>query len=198
MMPCAERRRRVYEAWPQGYILLEVVVSMMMLTIGILAMLRSFSVATLARGLAQDYTDARYLAGERIWFAVAQSRAGMLETGSSGGGFADEQFSRFSWKQVVETTELPYYEPSALTAQAEAAMLRAMEESRGGRGRRGRRDTRRRDQPEMPTPEDMPEKFFARVVVTITWTRRGEEHLFSVATLVPPIEPSGEQGKHRQ
>ncbi len=91
----------------RGYVLFEVVVSMMVLTVGILSISRSFSVAMLARGLAQDYTDSRYLAAERIWQAVAQVEADTLKPGTTRGTFPDP-WQRFSWEQKVEETGLPY------------------------------------------------------------------------------------------
>ena len=91
----------------RGYILAEVIVSMMVLTVGIVSVSRSFSVALLARGLAQDYTDSRYLAAEQIWKAVADSEVGRLTLGSSRGNFP-APWEKFSWELNVEETTIPY------------------------------------------------------------------------------------------
>jgi len=91
----------------RGYILAEVVVSMMVLTVGIVSVSRSFSVATIARGLAQDYTDSRYLAAEQMWKTVAEADAGTLKFGSKRGTFP-APWQKFSWELNVEETTIPY------------------------------------------------------------------------------------------
>jgi len=138
---------------------------MMVLTVGILSVSRSFSVAMLARGLAQDYTDSRYLAAERMWQALAQAEAHTLKLGSTRGKFP-EPWQRFSWEQKVEETRLPY--------QVSAKILDVAQPQR--------------DSGAIPRAaiEEQPEEFFARLVVTIEWTRRNVEQTRSVATLVPP------------
>jgi len=154
------RTRSIY-----GYVLVEVVVSMMVLTIGVLSVSRSFSVAMLARGLAQDYTDSRYLAGLRLWRAVALAAEGKLSLGHSQGRFGGE-WPRFSWSQQVEQTSLPYYRPSIANENSEN---RPDQEERGQQA------------------------FFSRVVITVKWERRGEEFEKSVATLVRPIADMQEE-----
>jgi hypothetical protein len=96
-----DRRRRIL----RGIVLMEVVVSMMVLAVGIVAVSRSFSVALLARGLAQDYTDARFLASQKLSTAVAS--ANLLAAGTTQGGFGEE-WDRFSWSQTAKQTSFQY------------------------------------------------------------------------------------------
>jgi len=140
---------------------------MMVLTVGILSVSRGFSVATLARGLAQDYTDSRYLAAERMWQAVAQAEARNLRLGTTHGKFP-QPWHRFSWEQKIEETGLPY---------RVSANVLDVAELQPGTGAVPR-----------AAIEEQPEEFFARLVVTVKWTRRNVEYTRSVATLVPPTD----------
>jgi len=173
MTMCSAHDRCAYRSPMRGYVLVEVVVSMMVLTVGILSVSRSFSVAMLARGLSQDYTDSRYLAAEQIWQAVAQAEAGALTLGGAQGRFPDP-WRKFSWEWKVEETSLPY-----------EVSVKIREVVGPQRSRRGRS---RRAVPQVEI-EEQPEKFFNRVVVTVKWTRRNVEYERWVATLVPPIDP---------
>lgn len=163
-------KRCVNRSPQRGYVLVEVVVSMMVLTVGILSVSRSFSVATIARGLSQDYTDSRYLAAERMWKTIAMSEAGTLTLGSAQGKFP-VPWQKFSWELKVEETTIPY--------EVSVKITRVDEPQRGSRGR---------NRNPAPRVEEQPEKFFARAVITLKWKRRNVEYQRWVATLVPPID----------
>ncbi len=142
-----------------GLVLMEVVVSMMVLSVGILAASKSFSIALLARGLAQDYTDARFLASQKLSTTVA--KADLLHPGSTQGRFPGE-WKRFTWKQEVSQSEFKYNRIITMNSLNPLETMQLMAQ---------------------PT-------FFGKVVVTVSWTRRGTEYKRTVATLVTPL---GEQ-----
>jgi len=194
----------------RGLALLEVIVAMMVLTVGIVSVSKSFSVAVLARGLAQDYTDSRCLAARLIWESVAQAKS--LQVGTTRGRFGDE-WRRFSWEREVSRTSLPYFDPARLYMMVN---LRGLGQ-RGGPNQPGGPyyqrvrplqppgSTRPASAFEMRGSDDewgqygtdgqglKPADVFSRVVVTIRWKRRGLEYERSVATLVQPVIDKKEQ-----
>jgi hypothetical protein len=104
----------------RGYILAEVIVSMVVLTVGIVSVSRSFSVALIARGLAQDYTDSRYLAAGQMWKTVADAEAGKLKLGSKRDKFP-APWQKFSWELTVEETTIPYKVLTGVAGNEQAA-----------------------------------------------------------------------------
>lgn len=98
-------KRTVAGRCTRGLMLMEVVVSMVVLSIGIVAVSRSFSVALHARGLAQDYTDARFLASNTLATLIADTRIG--NSGGGEGGFGPD-WPRFSWQAKVSQSQFEY------------------------------------------------------------------------------------------
>lgn len=90
----------------KGYILLETVVALLVLSIGGLAINRALHQALLARAQARDYTRARFLLDERLSLVEMQP---VLTEGSQSGRFEDE-FCEFAWTTTVSKVLLPMRE----------------------------------------------------------------------------------------
>ncbi|MBI4560128.1 MAG: hypothetical protein HY706_21245 [Candidatus Hydrogenedentes bacterium] len=91
----------------RGYILVEAMVAMVVLSLGILALRSAQQQTTLARGQARDYTQARFLL-ERL---IAELEIlPILREGASSGVFEGD-FSRFRWSRTVSRVSLPGMEP---------------------------------------------------------------------------------------
>lgn len=139
----------------RGLMLMEVIVSMMVLSVGIVAVSRSFSVALRARGLAQDYTDARFLASDKLAEAIAVARSG---GNGSGQGEFGRDWPGFSWQATVSQSSFAYNMIIPATGSGTGENVLRIEASS-----------------------------FGQIVVTVKWTRRGEELSSTVAALIPPL-----------
>lgn len=86
-----------------GYILVETMVALVLLALGSWAIHGTIRQAILARGQAQDYTQARFLLEEVVAKLEMQP---LLQLRSSKGSFPGE-LNRFSWEYVVRMVNVP-------------------------------------------------------------------------------------------
>jgi len=86
-----------------GYILLESVVALTLLSAGTLAIQRGMREALVTEGLARDYTQARFLLEE----VVAELELQPVLTETSTSGRFGEPFARFEWECAVTKVEIP-------------------------------------------------------------------------------------------
>lgn len=94
-------RSRIHSS--RGYILVEAVMAMAMLSVGSLAIQGALRQAVMTRGIAQDYTEARFLL-ERI---LAMVEIQPMLTQDSGEGVFEPPYERFSWKYEISKIDLP-------------------------------------------------------------------------------------------
>jgi len=158
------RDRAVY-----GYVLVEVVVSMVVFSIGVVSVMRTFSVGAHARGIAQDYTVAGFLCQK----VMNESRAERsLEEGTEEGWFGEE-FPRFRWVRTVEIIKVQPGVPPG-------------EQEQFTDGELARRSPRRNLQRGRQKPIT-----FERILVTVLWQRKGAEYTVTLETLVPVFDRGG-------
>jgi len=158
-----------------GYILIEVVVSMVVFSIGVISVLRTFSVAAQARAVAQDYTIADFLCQK----VMTESQAApFLKEGIEEGGFG-EDFPKFRWVRTVELIKVqPPVSPEEQEELERGQSLQGPVSFRNGK----RRETERMRRKPIT---------FKRIVVTIPWQRKGAEYSVSFETLVPAMLTGG-------
>ncbi|MBL7646782.1 MAG: hypothetical protein JNK74_11390 [Candidatus Hydrogenedentes bacterium] len=103
----------------RGYILVEAVTAMAVLSITALTVQRAVHTAVLARGLAQDYTTAQFLL-ERI--AADQSLQPRIAVGEEHVGAFPTPHDRFSYRWSLEKVDVPIPElpPGLAPAQRTA------------------------------------------------------------------------------
>jgi Tfp pilus assembly protein PilV len=148
----------------RGYILVEVIVSLVVFSIGMLSVMRTFSVAAQARGVAQDYTIANLLCQKLL----SESRAMAPESQSlTGKGKFGKAYPGFEWVRTVTAVQI------ATTRQQEGA--------------EGRKDTgRRRGGSRQRASQTAQEQIaFTETSVTVSWRRRGASYSVSVRTTLP-------------
>ena len=97
----------------QGWVLMEALVSMVVLSIAVLAINRGFAEAVLTRAIARDYTQARFFL-EQIAGEVEMTP--ILIDGAEGEGKFGNENSRFSYtwsvaKKDVKPPKIPSYLP---------------------------------------------------------------------------------------
>jgi type II secretory pathway pseudopilin PulG len=158
-----------------GYILIEVVVSMVVFSIGVVSVLRTFSVAAQARAVAQDYTVAAFLCQKVMTESqAARSPKEGIEEGDFG-----EAFPKFRW---VRTVELIKAEPTAAPEEREGLAQR--------QPLQGPVSPTKGSEREADQLQRMPITY-RRILVTILWQRKGAEYSVSVETLVPVMVTGG-------
>jgi hypothetical protein len=86
-----------------GYILLEAVVSMALLSVSVIGINASLRQALLVKGDAQDYTQARFILEQQIAKVELQRQLNAVENS----GTCPGDLSRFSWRYKVTKIELP-------------------------------------------------------------------------------------------
>ena len=104
----------------RGYILVEAVTAMAVLSITAVAVQRAVHTAVLARGLAQDYTTAQFLL-ERL--AADQSLQPRIAAGETHEGVLPPPHERFSYRWSLEKVDIPMPEPPPGLAPAQRAAL---------------------------------------------------------------------------
>ena len=94
------RRIRRKLTYKQGFTLLEAMVSLAILAIGLIAVIRTFSISTRANAFARDRTTATLLAEQKM----AELRGMPLrEIGIKTGDFG-EDYPRFKWQTLITLT----------------------------------------------------------------------------------------------
>jgi type II secretory pathway pseudopilin PulG len=152
-----------------GYVLIEVVVSMVVFSIGIVSVMRTFSVGAHARGIAQDYTVAAFLCQK----VMNESRAEPSpQQGVEEGDFGKE-FPRFRWTRTVELIKV---QPGVPPGEQEKLALDQSWET-----------------PSQRDPQKTRQKpiTFLRILVTVLWQRKGVEYTVELETLVPVLDGEG-------
>jgi len=86
-----------------GYILFETVIAMVVLSVGIVVINNAIRQAVITRGIARDYTQARFLLEQIV--AEAELQPQLVESTQS--GIFDGDLSRFSWTRAVTRVGLP-------------------------------------------------------------------------------------------
>lgn len=86
-----------------GYILVEAVMAMGLLSVGIVAIQGAMRQSIVVRGQARDYTVARFLAEQKLAEVEIQP---VLSESSRSGSFPGE-YSRFRWEWKVSRVEVP-------------------------------------------------------------------------------------------
>ncbi len=104
----------------RGYILVEAVTAMAVLSITAVAVQRAVHTAILARGLAQDYTTAQFLL-ERL--AADQSLQPRIAAGETHEGVFPPPHERFSYRWSLEKVDIPMPEPASGLAPERRAAL---------------------------------------------------------------------------
>jgi type II secretory pathway pseudopilin PulG len=87
-----------------GWILLETIVAMAVLSIGVVAVNRAIGEALVTRALARDYTEAWLLLEQKL--AEAEMQPVLVADTRDKGGFGDA-YPRFTWFWDVKAVEVP-------------------------------------------------------------------------------------------
>ena len=154
-----------------GYVLIEVVVSLVVFSIGAVSIMRTFSSAAQARGLAQDFTIAGFLCQK----VMSESRAAQgLTEGTETGSFGEE-YPKFRWTRTVKLVVIEL--PPVPKGQREAERRRVSR-------RWGTLLERLREEEKAEQPEPIP---FTVITVAVSWKRRGAGYSVSVETMVPVV-----------
>ncbi len=88
----------------EGWVLIETLVAMVLLSVGVLAMNRALREAMQTRAMARDYTTARFLLEEEMGELDMQPTLNEGDTGS--GGFGEEH-PRFTYSWSVVKVDVP-------------------------------------------------------------------------------------------
>lgn len=89
---------------PGGWILIETLVAMTMLSVGVLAMNRAMQEALETRAMARDYTEARFLIEQVM--SELEMQPQLVEGASKAGGFGKD-YPRFSYAWTVSRFDFP-------------------------------------------------------------------------------------------
>lgn len=146
-----------------GYLLLEAIVAMAMLSVGIIAINASLREAVTMRAHADDFTKAGFLlqalvGPEQINYYYGER----MEEGSAAEslGLPEDAYGRFGYKTAIEPVEMPLPE---LPADMPADMVEQL--------------------------EALSKEQLFRVTVTVLWTRRGQTYERTASTLVLREKP---------
>lgn len=134
-----------------GYMLVETIAAMALLSVGIVTINRALHQAVLMRALAKDYTNAAFLMDEVMSYYELQPE---LSEGDASGRFGAEH-PRFSWQANIAL--IPWNMPAPPSSLPENVINLLNQQQRA----------------------------YARVQVTITWTRSGRTYQRSTATVIP-------------
>ena len=118
----AQRSRQVSRAGSRGWILVETLVALMVLSVGVLAVNQALQDALLTRAMARDFTQARFLLEQVVSDLELQP---LLIEGAAKNGAFGEAFERFAYHYEVSRVELPAPElpPLAIGTLAQPLQL---------------------------------------------------------------------------
>ena len=88
----------------EGWVLLETLVAMVLLSVGVLAINRALREAVQTRAIARDYTTARFLLDEKMGELDMQP---VLREGDTGAGSFGPENGRFSFTWSIAKVEMP-------------------------------------------------------------------------------------------
>lgn len=140
-----------------GWVLMETLVSMVVLSIAVLALNRGFAEAVLTRAIARDYTQARFfleqVAGELEMKPVHEDGA----TGSGGFGKEHSRFS-YTWSVTKQDVPAPTLPAMTLPVQLQNAINNF----------------------------EPPIEYLGKISVRVRWTRAGSEYSADLETAIAP------------
>jgi hypothetical protein len=111
-----------------GYIMVEALVALALLSISVMAINRALGQALVVRAVAQDWTHARFMLDQVM--APVELQPVMVE-GTRSGNFG-EHHARFSWEITVEKVDLPL---PPLPPELPEPMVKAIEDRLGYMGK---------------------------------------------------------------
>lgn len=88
---------------PRGYILVEAIMSMALLSMGLIAIHGAIRQTIIVRGQARDYTQARFLLEQTLAYLELQPQ----HTEGAQSGQFEGDFSRFSWAWKISKIDIP-------------------------------------------------------------------------------------------
>lgn len=142
-----------------GYVLLEAVGAMAVLSVGIVGVHEAMQQAVITRAQARDFTTARFMLEELV--SELQVRP-QLGEGTVSGDYG-ENFPRFRWEYKVKRIDVP---------EAQVQMPAEPQPTAVG---------------DLPPPvPKIPVRFMGHIQVTISWTLRGVNYSRSTETLCQP------------
>lgn len=139
-----------------GWVLMEALVAMVVLSVAIVALNRAFAEAVYTRAIARDYTQARFLL-EQVTGELEIKP--MHEDGASGSGDFGEDYPRFSYSWTVSKQDVPPPQlPAIIPVELQAAAANF--------------------QP--------PIEYLGKIAVQVHWTRSGQNYSAELETAIPP------------
>ncbi len=193
-MPRTEMTRG-WRASTRGYVLVEVVVSLVVFSIGMLSVMRTFSVAIHARALAHDYTIATFLCQKLL----DESRVVGGSRGARNRGTFDTKFRWVRETSIAQGTasqeesqpERQQRQQRQQWQQGQQGQQQQQGSTRttlGGERRRaflnrGNSGSQGEIAPRATT--------FGETTVTVSWTRKGASYDMSVRARVPMAVTAG-------
>jgi len=199
-MPRTEMSRG-WRASTRGYVLVEVMVSLVVFSIGMLSVMRTFSVAIHARALAHDYTIATFLCQKLL----DESRVAEGSRRARNRGTFD---TRFRWvREVTDRQDMSgqqggqlqrdgrwqdgQWQPGQQQGGQSPQQLQQQGHTRltvGGERRRAFLNRRNTESEDDFKPQAVR---FDETTVTVSWTRKGASYDVSVKAKVPMAVPVG-------
>ena len=152
----------------RGVVLFEVMVSLVVFSAGIIAVMRAVSVCLQTRGDIQGYTTAMFLAQQ----VMSEAEGAVNITELPVGGTFPEPYSQFKWSRSISESGL-----QVLSMAGQDLFMPEPDDDF--------------DATMMPENGKMPVLY--KATVTIHWTRRGQDEQLTTATLIPPREPRERQ-----
>jgi len=163
----------------RGYVLVEVIVSLVVFSIGMVSVMRTFSVAIHARALAQDYTIATLLC-QRL---LDESRVMVNPQGGRGrekGRFG----TRFEWVRETAVARGP--------AEQQERQRRQQAPRRGAlRNERRRGSLNRQRSRNSQRAIALRENTLLETTVEVSWMRKGAKHAVTVQAKIPATVNEG-------
>ena len=169
-------RRRSYRC---GYILFEAIVAMALLSAGLLAIHGALRQTVMVRGVARDYTMARFL----LQSLMSEIQMQPVLRAAEGSGRCDPPNERFSYEWRIERVQVPWPPVNEKPRDPEIRM-----------------DAMGNITMVDPPTFDLPEPFMGRISVTLHWVRGGREFSRTIETLAANHRmwvPDSEHGQRR-
>lgn len=140
----------------EGWVLMEALVAMVVLSIAVVALNRGFGEAVLTRAIARDYTQARFFL-EQIAGEVEITP--VHEEGATGKGNFGKEHSRFSYTWSVSRKDVP---PPQLPPSLPPQVLNRIANF------------------------EYPIQYLGEISVQVNWTRNGRDYSAELETTIAP------------
>ena len=160
-------RSRAKHPCVRGLVLFEVLVSLVVFSPGIIAVMRAVSVCLQTRGAIESYSMAMLLAQQ----AMSDLEGAMNPAELPVSGTFREPYSQFKWSRSLTPTGMTSFFTAGPDDELDSELDLEVPDA----------------EPVMPPNAKMPVIY--KATVTVGWTRRGQYEEFTTATLVPPREP---------